>query len=115
MEVYIMKNIPSMIAVLILLILMTDTSYGLDIINMRDQASFRCPSGIVARGDSEMRVRQRCGDPLKIASRQDFGPIWIYHFGASRFMYYLAFLHGNLQRIVSAPCSPNREECFDVN
>jgi hypothetical protein len=109
-----MKHILYRSAILSLLILTASTSNALDIMNLRDQASLRCPSGIVARGDSEIQVRERCGDPLKIAHRQDFGPIWIYHFGQGRFMFYLAFLHGNLQRIASAPCSPNREECFDV-
>jgi len=109
-----MKKILYMSAILILLILLADKSYSFDIFNLRDQASLRCPSGLVARGDKDTFVRQRCGEPLKIAHRQDFGPIWIYHFGQDRFMFYLAFLHGNLQRIASARCSPNREECFDI-
>jgi hypothetical protein len=29
-------------------------------------------------------------------------------------MYYLAFQHGNLQRIASAPCSSNDPECYDL-
>ena len=109
-----MKQILYTSAILLLLIFTADTSYALDIMNLRDRASLRCPGGIVARGDSESRVRERCGEPLKIATRQDFGPIWIYHFGQDRFMHYMAFLHGNLQRIASAPCSPNRDECLDV-
>jgi hypothetical protein len=106
MEANPMKNIVYVSAILILLIGVADKSYCLDIMNLRDQASFRCPGGIVARGDSEIQVRERCGGPLKIADRQDFGQ--------SRFMFYLAFLHGNLQRIASAPSSPNRAECFDI-
>ena len=109
-----MKHILYKSAILLLLILTTDLSYALDIMNLRDRSSLRCPSGIIARGDSESRVRERCGDPLKIATRQDFGPIWIYHFRQDRFMFYLAFLHGNLQRIASAPCNPNRAECLNV-
>ena len=109
-----MKHLLYKSAVLLLLILSTGTSHALDIMNLRDQASLRCPGGIVARSDSEIRVQERCGDPLKITNRQDFGPIWIYHFGQDRFMFYLAFLRGNLQRIASAPCSPNRAECLDI-
>ncbi|MBT8366293.1 MAG: DUF2845 domain-containing protein [Deltaproteobacteria bacterium] len=109
-----MKKIIYTITILLLLILVTDISYSLDIMNLRDQSTLRCPGGIVARGDSDIDVQRRCGDPLKIANRQDFGPIWIYHFGQDRFMFYFAFLHGNLQRIASAPCNPNRPECFDV-
>ena len=109
-----MKKIIYVSAILILLIVVADKSYCLDKLNLRDQSTLRCEGGIVARGDSEIKVRERCGDLLKIAHRQDFGPIWIYHFGQSRFMFYLAFLHGNLQRIASAPCSLNRAECFDI-
>lgn len=109
-----MKNVLYTGAVLLLLMLSADRSYGLDIMNLRDQSTLRCPGGIVARGDSELHVQRRCGDPLKIASRQDFGPIWIYHFRGGRFMYYLTFLNGNLQRILSATCNPNRPECLDV-
>ena len=101
--------------ILILLILFTDKSYCFDIFNMRDQSTLRCRGGIVAIGDSKRDVRSKCGDPLEMAYRQDFGPIWIYHFSGDRFMYYLAFLHGNLQRIGSAICNPNRFECFDLN
>ncbi len=109
-----MKNVLYTGTVLLLLMLLADKSYCLDIMNLRDQSTLRCPGGIVARGDSELHVQRRCGDPLKIADRQDFGPIWIYHFRGGRFMYYLAFLNGNLQRIVSATCNPNRPECLDI-
>ncbi|MBT8331435.1 MAG: DUF2845 domain-containing protein [Deltaproteobacteria bacterium] len=109
-----MKKILYTCAIILLLVFLTDTSYALDIMNLRDQSTLRCPGGIVARGDSDIRVTERCGDPLKIANRQDFGPIWIYHFGQERFMFYLSFLHGNLQRIASARCSPNRAECLDI-
>ena len=71
-------------------------------------------SSIASRHDVDLTVYDWNGDPLKIASRQDFGPIWVYHFGQGRFMYYLAFLNGKLQRIASAPCNPNRPECLDI-
>ena len=109
-----MKKTLYMSAILMLLILLADKSYSFDIFNLRDQASLRCPSGLVARGDTDTFVRQRCGEPLKIAHRQDFGPIWIYHFGQDRFMFDLAFQNGNLQRIAGAPCNPNRPECLDI-
>ena len=109
-----MKNILCIVVISLLLILVADESYCFDIMNLRDQTTLRCPGGIVARGDSDIDVQRRCGEPLKIASRQDFGPIWIYHLGNGRFMHYLAFLNGNLQRIASAPCNPNRPECLDI-
>ena len=45
---------------------------------------------------------------------QDFGPIWIYSEDQANFMYYLAFLNGNLQRIAGAPCSPDDADCPDL-
>ena len=89
-------------------------SLAVDIFNLADQSTLRCPGGVVGTGDSDRAVRQKCGDPLDVQSRQDFGPIWIYNFGQSRFMYYLGFQFGKLQRIVSAPCSVNDDECYDL-
>ena len=109
-----MKNIFFLSAVLILLTQFADKSYCLDISNMADQSTLRCRGGVVAIGDSERDVLDKCGDPLEIAHKQDYGPIWIYHFYNDRFMYYLEILHGNLQRIGSAPCDQNRYECFDL-
>ncbi len=109
-----MKNMLAIAAIQASLILTANNSHGFDIMNLRDQSTLRCPGGIVARGDSDTDVQRRCGEPIKVAYRQDFGPIWIYHFGQGRFMYYLAFLHGNLQRIASARCNPNKAECLDI-
>ena len=102
-------------AILAAIVIFADKSYSLDITTMADQSSLRCWGGVVAIGDSERDVQEKCGGPLEVAYRQDFGPIWIYHLGQQdRFMYYLAFLHGKLQRIASAPCNPNEYECFDL-
>jgi hypothetical protein len=109
-----MKNILYWGAALVVLIIFSEKSYALDIESLADQASLRCLGGIVAVGDSDRSVRQKCGEPLDIARKQDYGPIWIYSMGQSRFMYYLAFLNGKLQRIVSAPCSTSDVECYDL-
>ena len=102
-------------AAFVLFIIFAAPSYSLDITTMADQSSLRCSGGVVAIGDSQRFVQEKCGEPLEIGHRQDFGPIWIYHWGQGRFMYYLAFLHGNLQRIASAPCNPDEYECFDLD
>ena len=114
MEAYILRNILCIVTILILLILVADNSFCLDIFKLPDQAALRCPGGRVALGDSEMDVRHRCGDPLKIAAGQDFGPVWIYHFRRDRVMFYLAFSNANLQRIARAPCHPSRADCLDI-
>ena len=108
------RNVFYLSATLILLIMLTERSYAIDLNNYADQSSLRCRGGIVAIGDLDRSVQNKCGDPLEIARKQDYGPIWIYHFYQSKWMYYLAFSNGKLQRIVSAPCNPNRYECFDL-
>ena len=108
------RNILYLGATLALLIIFTERSYSIDINNWADQSSLRCRGGIVAIGDSDRSAQNKCGDPLEIVRKQDYGPIWIYHFYQSRWMYYLAFSNGKLQRIVSAPCSPQKYECFDL-
>ena len=87
---------------------------AVDIFNLADQGTFRCAGGIIATGDSDRSVLQKCGEPLEVQSKQDYGPIWIYHFGQSKFMYYLAFQFGKLQRIVSAPCDSGDLRCYDL-
>jgi hypothetical protein len=80
-----------------------------------DQSSFRCSGGVVSVGDYDRDVLDKCGEPIDTARRlSDSYDYWIYHFGASRFMYYFGFLHGKLQRIVSAPCQPDVPGCYDL-
>lgn len=88
---------------------------AINIDNWADQSTYRCGGGVVAIGDSERDVRDKCGEPLRMTRRQsDSYDIWIYYFGGSRFMYYFGFLHGRLQRIVSAACDNNDPDCYDL-
>ena len=97
-----------------LLLAFAGKSHSLDFNSLADQSSFRCSGGVVSVGDSDTDVREKCGDPLEIVRIQDYGPIWIYYHEQATFMYYLATLNGKLQRIVSAPCSPDDAGCFDL-
>jgi len=99
---------------LTLLIIFVGKSHSIDFRSLADQSSYRCSGGIVAVGDLDRNVREKCGDPIEIGKRQDFGPIWIYYENQAKFMYYLAFLNGKLQRIVGAACSPDDAACFDL-
>ena len=99
---------------ILILIIFTAPSYGFDLDSMADQSTWRCPGGVVAIGDLDRDVRNKCGNPIEVARVQDFGPIWIYQPGQARFMYYLAFQNGKLQRIASAPCRNNDPECYDL-
>ena len=82
--------------------------------SLTDQSSYRCSGGVIGVGDLDTDVREKCGAPLKIGQRQDFGPIWIYYEDQDNFMYYLPFLNGRLQRVVGAPCSPDDADCLDL-
>ena len=99
---------------LTLLIIFPGTSYSIDFNSLADQSSYRCSGGVVGIGDSDIEVRKKCGDPYLIGRKQDFGPVWIYYEDGSNYMYYLPFLNGKLQRIVSAPCSPDDADCLDL-
>ena len=97
-----------------LLTVFAEKSNSIDFRSLADQSSLRCSNGVVAIGDLDRDVREKCGEPLQIGRRQDFGPVWIYNEDQGNFMYYLAFLNGNLQRIVGTPCSPDDPDCFDL-
>jgi len=99
---------------LVFLLSASQLSFAVDLYNMADQSTLRCLGGIVATGDSDRAVVQKCGEPLDVQSVQDVGPVWIYNIGQSKFMYYLAFQNGRLQRIVSAPCNSNDYDCYDL-
>ena len=99
---------------LTLLIIFVDKSHSIDFRSLTDQSTYRCSGGVVAVGDLDRDVREKCGDPLEIGRRQDFGPIWIYYEDQANFMYYLPFLNGKLQRIVGSTCSPDDAKCFDL-
>jgi Protein of unknown function (DUF2845) len=104
-----------LLAMSALVIFFSSPSFSLDIYSMADQSTWECPGGIVAIGDSDRAVRNKCGEPIEVAQVQDSGPIWIYQPGQAKFMYYLEFQNGKLQRIASAPCKNNDPECYDLN
>ena len=100
---------------LLLLFVFTSEVAAIDINFTTDQSSLRCNGGIVSVGDVDRAVINKCGEPLTVTKREaDSYDIWVYQFGASKFMFYLGFLHGKLQRIVSAPCSRVDPDCYDV-
>ena len=108
------RNILFLGAFLALSVIFAEKSYSIEFNSLADQSSYRCSGGVVAIGDLDRSVREKCGDPLEIGRRQDFGPIWIYYSDQSKFMYYLAFANGKLQRIVGASCNPDNADCFDL-
>jgi len=103
------------IAVLVLVTIIYGSASAIDFNSLTDQSSYRCFEAVVSIGDLARSVREKCGDPRSIATLEDHGPIWIYGKEADRFMYYLEFVNGKLQRILSAPCNIDDPSCFDLN
>lgn len=99
---------------LVFLIFFSENIFAIDFNSLADQSSYRCSGGVVAIGDSDRDVQDKCGDPLEIGARQDSGPVWIYHHQQANFMYYLVFANGKLQRIVGSSCSVDDPACFDL-
>jgi hypothetical protein len=65
-----------------------------------DVPSFRCEGQTISVGDRQYSVREACGIPQKISSAgEGTTEEWIYNFGPTRFIYYLNFVNGRLQRI----------------
>jgi len=64
--------------------------------DLQDEDSLRCTSGIAERGDAKYAVQEKCGKPTSVDQGDD---VWIYDFGPGRFVYYLTFLEGRLNRI----------------
>jgi hypothetical protein len=109
------KNSFVICAVFALITVSAHNTDAIDYWSLADQSTYRCPGGVVAVGDSDRSVRDACGNPLEVTSREDKGPIWVYHFGQDRFMYYLEFVFGKLERILSTPCNRDNYECFDLD
>ena len=114
MKVMMIKFIVALSVTLALLLNFAEKSSSLDIYSMADQPTLRCRGGVVATGDPDSSVMNKCGQPQRVIKISGYGPIWIYKIGQAKFMYYMEFEHGNLQRIASAPCSSNDTECYDI-
>jgi hypothetical protein len=83
------RNILFLGVTLVLLIIFAEKSNSIEFNSLADHSSYRCSGSVVAIGDLDRSVREKCGDPLEIGRRQDSGPIWIYHTAQGNFMYYI--------------------------
>lgn len=65
-----------------------------------DVPSFRCEGETVSTGDQAFAVREACGVPEKI-TKSGGGAVeeWVYNFGPTKFIYYVTFVNGRLERI----------------
>ena len=103
-----------LIALLLVTLWFTCQAVAIRIDFNNNHSSIQCTDGIVEVGDQQQQVLDKCGDPAAIApGDSDSYNIWIYQIGASKFMYYLGFLDGQLEKIVSEPCINNDPNCYD--
>ena len=74
--------------------------------------NLRCSGGIVSIGDYSIRVYEKCDEPMRETKISDQPhTIWIYRFGQSKYVHYLAFLHDRLQRIHTVRCTQDVRDC----
>jgi hypothetical protein len=64
-----------------------------------DVGSLRCDRESIMTGDTEFQVKTTCGEPDTILTKGLAKKVWIYNFGPTKFIYYLTFVNGRLERI----------------
>ena len=100
---------------LLVFLYLAGQSVAIEIDFSNDHSSIQCTDGIVQVGELRQGVLEKCGEPVAVTPEQADGyDVWIYQVGASKFMYYLGFLNGQLDRIVSKPCVNNDPNCYDA-
>ena len=65
-----------------------------------DVSSMQCDGGIVAPGDPEDSVREKCGQPRQVLRPDPQEPVvWVYNFGSTRLTYHVSIVNGQVERI----------------
>ena len=86
-----------MITVFIFLFIVPPNLMALD-----DEPFMQCANGIVAPGDSEDSVIEKCGQPQRVLRPDPQEPVvWVYNFGSTEFDYYISIVNDQVQRIQS--------------
>ena len=71
-----------------------------NVMALDDISSMQCEGGIVASGDSEDSVREKCGDPQQVLRPDPREPVvWVYNFGSTQFVYQVSIVNGQVERI----------------
>lgn len=71
-----------------------------NVMALDDTSSMQCDGGIVAPGDSEDSVREKCGEPQKVLRPDPQEPVvWVYNFGSTQFTYHISIVNGQIERI----------------
>jgi len=68
-----------------------------NVMALDDTSSLQCDGGIVAPGDSEDSVREKCGEPQQVLTPDPQEPVkWVYDLGGT---YYVSIVNGKVERI----------------
>ncbi len=109
-----LKVMLSMLSVMLIFPFITgsDTIWREDILKGSDRSSYRCPNGLVTRGEPESDVLDKCGEPLQ-RGRMQLEPydIWIYRLGTGEYIVYFAFTHNKVARIYHVRCWEDNPHC----
>ena len=71
-----------------------------NVMALDDTSSMQCDGGIVAPGDSEDSVREKCGQPQQVLRPDPQEPVvWVYNFGSTQFVYHVSIVNGQVERI----------------
>lgn len=77
-----------------------------------DLPALSCGDSIVFLGDLAPDVIEKCGEPIKITQFTDQpGVVWIYRFEQADHVSLLAFVDGQLQRILDVSCLDDNTDC----
>lgn len=89
------KKCATVLAVLSIFFVTVTAAMDLD-----STSSYQCNEGTVEIGSTEDEVKQKCGEPTKMARMGEESLVtWIYNRGDTEFVYYLGFLFGKVYRI----------------
>ena len=64
-----------------------------------DVGSLRCDQESIMTGETAFQVKETCGEPDSILVKGLAKEEWVYNFGPTKFIYYLTFINGRLERI----------------
>ena len=77
-----------------------------------DVSALSCGDSIVFIGDRAPDIIEKCGEPIKKTQFMDQpGDVWIYRFDQGDHVYLLAFVDGQLQRILDVSCLNDHTDC----
>jgi len=79
-----------------------------------NSSSYRCSRRIISLREPQRSVQDKCGEPDREAYIRDGGfDVWIYY--DSDYVYYLLFIEGQLERILSTRCWNDNPDCEAYN